>query len=66
MKALLFDVGTYERSVLDKMNENELYGLAMSSDLYYTTMVFTLDEFQEMINDDAYNMSSYWLYFVNK
>ncbi len=64
MKALLFDIDRYDRSDLNKMNENELYGLAMSGDLY-TTQVLSLDELQERINDDAIEFQNHWVYFIH-
>ena len=63
-KALLFDIDRYDRGDLNKMNENELYGLAMSGDLY-ATQVLSLDELQERINDDAIDFQNHWVYFIH-
>lgn len=63
--ALLFDIDKYGRYELDKMNENELYGLAMNGE-QDQTMVMTLDEFSEAFNDEQISDINWWLYFINK
>lgn len=63
-KALLFDIDKYDRSELGKLNENELYGLAMSGDLY-TTQVYDIDDFAEALNDDAVDVQNNWVYFIH-
>lgn len=63
-KALLFDIDKYNRSDLNKMNENELYGLAMNGEVG-ETMVYYLDEFQEALNDDAVDVQNNWVYFIH-
>lgn len=64
MKALLFDIHKYNRFELAKMNENELYGLAMNGEPYQTQVLY-LDELQERINDDAIDFQDYWLFFIS-
>ena len=64
MEALLFDIDRYERSDLDWMNENELYGLAMNGEVD-ETRVYSLAEFQEALNDQDVDIDGYWVYFIN-
>jgi hypothetical protein len=63
-KALLFDIHKYDRYNLDRMNENELYGLAMKGE-DYATQVLTLEELSDGLNDQTINIDRYWLYFTH-
>lgn len=63
-KALLFDIDKYDRYNLDRMNEYELYGLAMRGE-EHETQVLTLEELSDALNDQTINIDGYWLYFIH-
>ena len=55
---LSFAVADYEKTTLDELSEQELYEIAGKYDVY------TLREFQFLLNSDMISIDDKWIYFV--
>lgn len=55
---LSFAVADYEKTTLDELSEQELYEIAGKNDVY------TLKEFQLLLNSDMISIDDKWIYFV--
>lgn len=64
--ALLFSVDVYTRESLEKLNERELYDLAVTASNfgYNEADVLTLSDFSNKLNNEEIFLENSWLYFA--